>query len=241
MGRWMNRAVWGTIAVCVGAAAIVFFSPADSSKPIKIQDIQHSLARLYRQASYYGALERSAETTQTLWPVAVLPEWFDGPLPVNGMLSGIEGVTHQPGEPTRPWIDVAPPGDRAAHPPDPMAVRPDQAQFWYNPNVGVFRARVPPTLGEAQALQHYNAVNGVELEELHRDTNPARTPLAYSPGQNPADTLATLPPRPSDAHADSSSGFFASDRPASPSTAPPASPPPDSPPARTGLRERLRR
>ncbi len=159
------------------------------------QEVQQSITRLYERAAYYGALESSTRSTRTLWPVAMMPEWFGESLPTNGMLSDVHphGST-QTNAYLRPWIDVAPPGDHGAHPPDPVAVRRDQAQFWYNPNVGLFRARVPAHLGEDQALSLYNQLNGVQVAELHRDTDPARTPLAYTPGHTPSATLATREP-----------------------------------------------
>jgi hypothetical protein len=38
--------------------------------------------------------------------------------------------------------------------------------FWYNPALGVVRARVPRTLSDAEALELYNEVNGTRLQEL---------------------------------------------------------------------------
>ncbi|MEO0513893.1 MAG: hypothetical protein AAF086_01185 [Planctomycetota bacterium] len=161
------------------------------------QEVQQSIARLYERASYYGALETSTRSTRTLWPVAIMPEWFGGTLPSNTMLSDVyAGGSPQSHVYHRPWIDVAPPGDDGTHPPDPVAVRRDQAQFWYNPNVGLFRARVPAHLGEDQALSLYNLLNGVNVAQLHRDTDPARTPLAYTPGTTPSATHASREPTP---------------------------------------------
>ncbi|MEL7087958.1 MAG: hypothetical protein AAGL98_05875 [Planctomycetota bacterium] len=151
-------------------------------------DVQRSLTQLYERASYYGALESSTEEQSTLWPVAVLPDWFTGAPPTNGLLTGVDPDRVATAGRSRPWIDVAPPGDKAAHPPDPVAVRRDQAQFWYNPNIGVFRARVAPTLNEVDALALYNELNGVELAALHRDADPHRVPLTYTPGRTPSAT-----------------------------------------------------
>ncbi|MEO1235207.1 MAG: hypothetical protein AAFX76_00305 [Planctomycetota bacterium] len=212
MSRWVN----GLVAVAVAAVAAGLFL-ARSGSDTQVQQAavtRDALAQLYERASYYGALDRSLETTRTLWPVAVLPEWFGQNLPRNTLLILDDKLTSAGQATARPWIDIAPPGDRAAHPPDPVAVRRDQAQFWYNPNVGLFRARVAATIGEDDALALYNHVNGVELAELQRDTDPARTPLAYSPGTTPGPAMATLPPRPQ------------ATPPETPPEAPPESPPP---------------
>ena len=186
----MRRVVDILVVLLIAVVGVVVWQTrkAEDSSIATKADVQRSLTQLYERASYYGALENSTETTHTLWPVAVLPEWFAGPLPSNGLLDGVD-PNHVLGDgsdrPVRPWIDVAPPGDKSAHPPDPVAVRPDQAQFWYNPNVGVFRARVAPTLNEVDALALYNELNGVQLAALQRDADPNRVPLAYTPGRTP--------------------------------------------------------
>ncbi|MBB6429977.1 hypothetical protein [Algisphaera agarilytica] len=192
------RRVVDIFVVLIVVAVVVFVvqsRPSPEDKAASVADVQHALERLYDRASYYGALDNSLETTRTLWPVAMMPEWFGDSLPANTLLPGVASesshrvITHP-----RPWIDVAPPGDQSSHPPDPVAVRSDQAQFWYNPNVGLFRARVPAQLGEDEALALYNELNGVEVTQLERDTNPARTPLAYTPGNTPSATLASREP-----------------------------------------------
>ena len=136
---------------------------------------QQSLGRLYRRTAYHAALQQTQQPEESAgWPAVVLPEWFTGELPQNPLL---------PDADARPWLDVAPPGDEMPHPPDPVAYRPHQAQFWYNPNLGVFRARVSSTLGEKRALELYNRVHGVELAQLSRHADPDRAPLTYTPGQ----------------------------------------------------------
>jgi hypothetical protein len=175
------------VIVCVlaTAAVIVHHRRSAEAPESHAETTRRALTMLYERASYYGALENTIDATRTIWPVAVLPEWFERELPTNPLLPGVDGMDG------RPWIDVAPPGDPSAHPPNPVAVESDQAQFWYNPNLGVFRARVPATLGEADALMLYNRLNGVTLDALARDTDPARMPLAYTPGRPPSATLAS--------------------------------------------------
>lgn len=174
------------LLIAVVGAAVWQYQKAEESTTATTADVQRSLTQLYERASYFGALENSTDTTNTLWPVAVLPSWFTGAPPTNGLLDGVDPKHVATTATSRPWIDVAPPGDKTAHPPDPVAVRLDQAQFWYNPNLGVFRARVAPTLNEVDALALYNELNGVELSGLLRDADPNRVPLAYTPGHTPS-------------------------------------------------------
>ena len=142
-------------------------------------DVKVALTRLYERASYFGALENSMLATGTPFPVAVLPEWFGAKRPVNALLAA-----------EHPWLDVAPPGDDALHPPDPVATRPGQAGFWYNPARGVFRARVAADLSDAEALALYNELNGTDLTALDKVADVARRPLAYIPGETPTASLA---------------------------------------------------
>ncbi len=148
-----------------------------ASKPAEVRE---ALGKLYERSAYYGALNDSMRITGTKFPVAVLPEWFDGETPSNTLLDA-----------NHPWIDVAPPGDTSIHPPNPIATTQAMAGFWYNPNTGIFRARVPAHLTDQEALSLYNSLNGVELQALEPSADAARTPLAYTPGQTPAATLAT--------------------------------------------------
>jgi len=182
------------LAIAAVAGVVVSHRSAEDASLATMADVQQSLDRLYERASYFGALDSSLKDSKTLWPVAVLPEWFDESLPSNGLLSGVTKPHRTPdgAAASRPWLDIAPPGDEGAHPPDPVAVRPDQAQFWYNPNIGVFRARVAPHLGHDDAISMYNRLNGLELAELHHDTMVTRTPLAYTPGRTPSATHASI-------------------------------------------------
>lgn len=175
------------LTVAVVAAGVMSARRTEAKSAVTAVDVNQSLTRLYERTSYYGALEKTHVTEGTLWPAAVMPEWFGQKLPVNGLLLA--------GQPDRPWIDVAPPGDESLHPPDPVALWPNQAQFWYNPNVGIFRARVSATLSDSDALALYNQLNEVSLAALERDIDPSRVPLAYTPGTAPGPQLASQPTR----------------------------------------------
>jgi hypothetical protein len=92
----------------------------------------------------------------------------------------------------RPWIDLAPPGDLSSHPPDPLILDDQQASFWYNPTLDVFRARVAPQLSEAKTLELYNQVNGTALLAFEEAPDPSRRPMAHVPGQPPSRQYASL-------------------------------------------------
>ena len=119
-----------------------------------LQMVHQALASLREQTLYQGALGQ-VELSRDGHPLEILPEWFGAERPSNTLIS-IE----------QPWLDQADPGDPADHPPDPVVRDPGQAGFWYNPNSGVFRARVPAALTDGQTLRLYNQINGTVLSTL---------------------------------------------------------------------------
>ena len=126
--------------------------------------VQQDLVRLRGQAAYHGAMRRTA-VTRAGFPRAIRREWFGGEsLPVNRLIPG-----------RHCWLDVAPSGDMVDHPPDPIAFRSTQGGFWYNPNIGVVRARVPWQHSVEQALRTYNTLNHTNLTHLPV-ANPDRRP-----------------------------------------------------------------
>lgn len=90
------------------------------------------------------------------WPKTVDPAWFGGNLPLNSLLD--QG---------RPWLEIASPDEHdLTHPRRRMAIDENDAAFWYNPALGVVRARVGPMLSDAAALDAYNFVNKSHVDEL---------------------------------------------------------------------------
>lgn len=150
-------------------AAVVWAHRTDRQRIATHDRVYESLAALHEQAVYHGALG-DTELSDTGFPKQVSPDWFGADLPYNYLAEG-----------DRPWIDVAPPGDYADNPPDPVIGDLDQAGFWYNPNRGIFRARVPAMESDAQTLALYNRLNNAELGELPRQIDEARQPLAHRP------------------------------------------------------------
>ncbi len=138
-----------------------------------------ALDRLYERAAYHGALQQSA-LQGFRFPPVIEPAWFGLELPTNRST------------PDQPWIDIAPPGDMGDHPPDPVVLREGQAGFWYNPNIGLFRARVPLGLGDRDAVERYNRLNDTSVARLPRDSDPRRQPLAFEPGKSVSVTCASL-------------------------------------------------
>jgi hypothetical protein len=134
----------------------------------RYQGVYRSLARLQEQITLQRAVG-IAEKGAAAYPPSVSPLWFEGDLPINPLLPVSQA-----------WLDIAPPGDLSDHPPDPIAHRSEQGGFWYNPNRGLFRARIPGRLAEADTLRLYNQINHTHLTALHESDDPARSPLPYA-------------------------------------------------------------
>lgn len=122
---------------------------------IRFQKVHTALATLHETAIFHSALA-DVELTSAGFPTSISLAWFSGDdVPQNALLGG-----------DRTWLDLAPPDNTSANPPDPVAYTLDTAAFWYNPNRGIFRARVPPQMTTARTLQLYNRINNASLFEL---------------------------------------------------------------------------
>lgn len=158
---------------------ILYLNRQDERSQMATADVIEALDRLHEQTRHHTAIETAVAGRDTI-VVQVMPGWFGERLPVNILVG-----------PEQPWIDLAPPGDKSSHPPDPVITRQDQAGFWYNPTTGVFRARVEPQLSEGKTLELYNHLNGTDLDAFEQAPDPARQPLAYTPGLTPAISYAS--------------------------------------------------
>lgn len=146
----------------------------------ELAQTQQALSALHAQTAYHASVKSAlAGHEQVL--VYIEPTWFGDGLPSNQLVSG-----------DRPWLDLAPPGDMSDHPPDPIILNDQQAAFWYNPTLGVFRARVQPQLSEGQTLELYNQVNTSALLAFEQAPSPDRRPMAHAPGQTPSRQYASL-------------------------------------------------
>ena len=134
-------------------AGVIFYDRSQRQEVNVYRQAQDELTRLRGQATYRGAM-REVRVSRAGFPQVVREEWFEGEsLPTNVLIPGRQC-----------WLDIAPPGDMFEHPPDPIAFRSSQGGFWYNPNIGVIRARVPWKNSTKEALAAYNRVNGSDLK-----------------------------------------------------------------------------
>jgi hypothetical protein len=113
------------------------------------------LRRFQQQIALQYALAR-VERNERGYPVTVDPEWFQGQLPANPLLG-----------PEHPWVEIASPEQKELlHPQERVASGKTSAKFWYNPHMGIVRARVPGGMSDAASVELYNYVNDTSLPNL---------------------------------------------------------------------------
>lgn len=158
------------VMLVVIAATAVLHYRANRQARDELVTVRDGLQSFDDQLAFQSALWQAREDSVGDYPPQVMPGWFDAGPPSNPLLK----TGH-------PWIDIAPPDDFSENPPDPLAENTNQAGFWYNPNLGIVRARVPRQVTDEQTLELYNRVNRVHLAELPDDPDPDRVPLAFDP------------------------------------------------------------
>ncbi|MBC7773139.1 MAG: hypothetical protein H7210_11625 [Pyrinomonadaceae bacterium] len=157
--RWFLDAV-GLVLVLAMLAGVVYFKRESAERESAIKRACASRHRMelevrYRSASRLGGLNARG------WPKTVDAKWFEGLPPRNSLLP-----------PERPWVEIATPEQAGMHdPPVRMAVDEHLAGFWYNPYLGIVRARVPVMVSDQEAVDLYNRVNSRNLASIFQQSN----------------------------------------------------------------------
>ena len=121
----------------------------------KIETTRIEVRRFQRQLMLRVAMAQAGLGIES-FPETIDPSWFEDNLPMNPLLN--EG---------HPWVEVAAKSERTlTHPIDLTANEMADAKFWYNPYLGLVRARVPADLSDAKALELYNSINETDLVDL---------------------------------------------------------------------------
>jgi hypothetical protein len=139
-------------------AGVVWHNRTTQSTTQERELAKTEVQRFQQQILLQSALARVPRNDRG-YPESIDPNWFQGNLPVNPMLD----VQH-------PWLEIAGPEQKdLIHPLDRVAATKNTAKYWYNPNTGVVRARVPAGVSDAAALDLYNHINDCYLPELFAD------------------------------------------------------------------------
>jgi hypothetical protein len=149
------------ITLLVGGLGVVLWFQESRSEERQVERTAEAVRRLRREVEVRAVINL-VDATRRNYPPVIDPEWFGDDPPRNVLLSaGLAGE--------RPWLEVARP-DQAdlTDPTVRIALTSRDAAFWYNPALGIVRARVSSNVSDKRALEIYNRVNGTNLESIHR-------------------------------------------------------------------------
>jgi hypothetical protein len=136
--------------------------------------------RRFEQMLVLQAASGQTQINSRGWPVSVAPDWF-GPNPPRNLLVS----------PDRPWLEIATIHEATLR--DPvirMTIDRSIAAFWYNPYLGIVRARVPMQISDDQSLALYNAVNSTSLSSIHGDPLPLAAATEPARDETPSEAAA---------------------------------------------------
>ncbi len=143
------------LMLCGVLAGVVMYKRGELSSKQDLEQTRVDVRRFQQQITLHAALGQ-VEHSKRGFPMTIDPAWFAGNLPRNPLLG-----------PGHPWLEIASEEDRdIIHPPERWAAGPDIAQFWYNPQIGQVRARVPAGIPDSKALKMYNYINDCHLPNL---------------------------------------------------------------------------
>jgi len=148
-------------AILVG---VVFHNRTDRDADAARDTTRNELRRFQQQIALQTALAK-VDRNERGYPNTIDPDWFQGNLPSNPLLG-----------PEHPWVEIAS-AEQAnlLHPHERVASSKSVAKFWYNPFMGVVRARVPVGMSDSASLELYNYVNDAMLGDLFADgSKPAK-------------------------------------------------------------------
>jgi hypothetical protein len=142
---------------CLLAGGAIFGVRAldEYTKQTQVSTCESSLSGLRQMIKRHAGLGDESLTGRG-WPTTIQPEWFEEGAPRNPFLGG-----------TRPWIEIATPDEALLmHPFVRCDTSGKRAEFWYNPYLGIVRARVPYLRTDRETIALYNDINDSELSSL---------------------------------------------------------------------------
>ena len=154
----MRLAIDSLVALMLAAVltGVVLKSKTGGGETAELNQVRSEVRRFQQQVMLQAALEQ-VELSEGGFPKTVDPEWFHGDLPANSLL-----------DPATPWLEVASRSQLTMlHPPLRVATGEKTARFWYNPRLGLVRARVPAGISDSQAIRWYNQINDCDLATLY--------------------------------------------------------------------------
>lgn len=156
----MRRIVDLTVILTILAVAGAWWMMRDQAGgSARVDEARDEVSRMRAQVLLRSQSDRNQLNAQG-WPETIDPEWFGSVLPTNPLLDG-----------NRPWLEIAAENQAGWQHPRPLfALDDDAAMFWYNPALGIVRARVPMSATDGDTLALYNDINASSLVSLDPST-----------------------------------------------------------------------
>jgi hypothetical protein len=143
------------LAATIVAGLIVAHRTNEADEATRVAQTRAAVERITKEVHVRRALE-TADLNSLSWPKRPDPEWFGEALPANELLDR-----------NRPWLEIAPASQAALeHPPVRVATDESLAAFWYNPYLGVVRARAPERVSDRRSMELYGEINATRVAGL---------------------------------------------------------------------------
>lgn len=165
------------VAAIALAGILIWHFTGEMRRERDVQAVRESL-RSFETTIAMHAAAKDTSLTKNGWPATIEAFWFNNGPPLNILLG-----------PERPWVEVATPEE--AHLRDPNArVASDfrTAGFWYNPYLGIIRARVPYEINDENARVLYNQINGTNVTSIYGTAVAKFEDVPYGPPAELANT-----------------------------------------------------
>lgn len=153
----------GTVALACAGWMLVMHTTGENVQRDTVKAARSAVVRLDQEIKVRSATSLSgpqgdigAAVNGHGWPTTIEAKWFDGAPPINPLVP-----------PNCPWIEVAGADDADLDNPRVRIVLDSRtAGFWYNPALGIVRARVAPTASDKRAIDLYNLVNHTAIDDI---------------------------------------------------------------------------
>ncbi len=164
--------IMAAVTIACGVLLLTWHNQQGTDERKALEDTREALERLDAQIKFRAAVSRTGEAgapmpetaahdtadlattvNQRGWPTTIEVEWFGASPPINTLVP-----------PGCPWVEVA--SGEELHLSNPnvrVALDRSTAAFWYNPALGIVRARVGPTATDQRAVDLYNELNATNV------------------------------------------------------------------------------
>ncbi|MFG0328763.1 MAG: hypothetical protein ACF8PN_02585 [Phycisphaerales bacterium] len=152
-------------------AGVLTWQDQREQEKADVAAVRMNIRQIQQQIMLQSVLAK-APRNEYGFPRSIDPKWFGENTPTNPLVG-----------PMHPWLEIA--GEHEfelTHPSVKVASERSTASFWYNPRLGIVRARVPQMVSDRLTLETYNYVNesaltslfGVELRDRSNAPNASK-------------------------------------------------------------------